>query len=214
MNILILSATASAINYRNALRDREDLKLFFTDISPFASGFYDEKVTYCLIPRSRDHEAYQKALDGLIAKHKIDLLVPTSDHDMEGIAHLRRNGWNPPVKMFDFEPDRLDLYTHKYKVIDRLQSLDQMVPRLYKSPEEYRFPLVIKPTREGGSCISSKMRKNWKIASPKSSRFMVMILSSRNLCRVGEVASLLLSCFTETMARFTEKLFPILRSPS
>jgi len=151
MNVLILSATASAINYRNSLRDREDLTLYFTDISPMASGFYDDKIQPLIIPRSRDFYNYQAALDRIIREKKIDLLIPTSDHDMEGIAHLKKQGWQPNVKWFTFDPDLLNLYTHKYKVIERLQDLNFTVPRLYKNEAEYTFPLVIKPTREGGS---------------------------------------------------------------
>ena len=151
MNVLILSATASATNYRKALRDREDLNLFFTDINPRSSGFYDDRITPLVIPRSRNYDAYRDALDRIIQEHSIDILIPTSDHDMQGIAYLRKHGWEPNVKMFDFDPDQLFLFVHKEKVMEKLSTLTNGIPKNYHSESEYKFPCVIKPIMEGGS---------------------------------------------------------------
>ena len=149
-NVLILSATASAINYKNSLKDRSDLKLYFTDISPYACSFYEEAVNPVLVPRSRDLAAYGQALNRIIAELEIDYFLPTSDLDMESVAALLQDGWRPDAKMFDFDPELFFTYTHKYKVVAALQGRDFAVPELY-TEEAPKFPCVIKPSREGGS---------------------------------------------------------------
>lgn len=151
MNVLVLSATASAINYRNALAGRADVHLFMSDASRHASGLYGRHVTPVLVPRARDLERYQSALDALIARHRIDLLIPTSDHDMEGVMELLHRGWAPPVKMFRPEYDVYRILTHKSKLMEAMQRHRLPHPAVYHGPEEVRFPAVVKPAREGGS---------------------------------------------------------------
>lgn len=150
-NVLILSATASAINYKNSLLDDKNISLHFTDSSKYAAGLYAEGIIPIIVPRSREQELYKKALDKIIDKYKIDVLIPTSDHDMEGVAKLLLNGWKPSVKMFDFDPHKLLLYTHKARLMERLSELGIEIPATYQNKKEFTYPLVIKPAREGGS---------------------------------------------------------------
>ncbi len=151
LNVLVLSASASAINYKNSLLKEPNIHLFFTDVNPFATCFYEEGVTGLIVPRSKNFEAYQAALDEIIDKHNIDILLPTSDHDMQGIAALLKRGWNPAVKMFDFDPDQINLFVDKQRVMDKLLELEMPVPVNYKHSESFSFPVVVKPTNEGGS---------------------------------------------------------------
>ena len=151
MNVLILSATASAINYIYSLEDREDINLYVTDITPFAAGLYRPNVVPLIIPRSRNFEEYRQALDSIIEQHEIDIMIPTSDHDMQGVAYLRKHGWHPKVKMFEFDPDLLFLYVDKSEVIKRLDKLGFTVPKVFDSADQYNYPVVIKPIMEGGS---------------------------------------------------------------
>src|SRR5688500_18644294 len=119
VNVLILSATASAINYKNSLLKNAAIQLFFTDTSEYAAGLYANDVKPLLIPRSRDLDKYRIALNTIILKFKIDILIPTSDYDMEAIANLKMNSWKPQVLMFDFDPKKLLLYSHKLNLMEK-----------------------------------------------------------------------------------------------
>src|SRR5262245_46431338 len=100
MKVLVLSATASAINYQKALAHRRGLTLYMSDANPYAGGLYGGTVKPLVVPRARDLARYRDALDDLIRRHAIDVLLPTSDHDVEGVMELCQGGWSPPVAMF------------------------------------------------------------------------------------------------------------------
>jgi len=152
MNVLILSSTASAINYKLSLKDFSGLKLFITDSNPKSIGLYDDYITPLVIPRARDTENYRIELDRIIALHNIEILLPTSDNDMQGVGKLLKNGWKPNVKMFQFDPEVLDLMVDKSRVIDYLNDIgNNNVPLNYKDYLAMDFPAVVKPTLEGGS---------------------------------------------------------------
>jgi hypothetical protein len=151
MNFLVLSATASAINFKNSLRADPKVRLFLTDRSKFASGLYGEGVVPFVIPPARDLDRYQAALDRIIAEHSIAAMVPSSDHDMEGVMELLRRGWNPPVKMFRPDYDVYRTLSHKGRLINYLRRIGFNVPRVYNHIDEVKYPVVIKPSREGGS---------------------------------------------------------------
>jgi glutathione synthase/RimK-type ligase-like ATP-grasp enzyme len=155
MNVLVLSATASAINYQKALAGRSDVRLFLSDASPYASGLYGPGVTPVLLPRARDLDRYREALDRAVKQHDIDILIPTSDHDMEGTMELRQRGWGPPVAMFRPDYEVFRTLTHKARLMDTLQarglSKGVEAPRTYRHADEVCFPAVVKPAREGGS---------------------------------------------------------------
>lgn len=150
-NILVLSATASAINYKNSLADDRNYRLFLTDASKFAAGLYDERITPLLIPLARAREKYKNMLDDIIEKYAIDILIPTSDHDMEAVASLLQQGWLPKAAMFRFDTEKFFLYTHKRDLAEKMQSLGFDSMRLFKEDDKITFPVVVKPTREGGS---------------------------------------------------------------
>ncbi len=151
MNVLVLSATASAINYVNALGGRPDLHLFLTDASCYASGLYGPGVTPVLVPRARDQAQYRASLDRIIAEHSIDLLIPTSDHDMEGVMELLQQGWDPPVRLFRPNYQVYRTLSHKARLNEAMHQAGLPAPRTYRSPDEVEFPAVVKPAREGGS---------------------------------------------------------------
>lgn len=150
-NILILSATASAVNFQKSLSEIPEYNLFFTDANPFATSLYKKNCEGLIVPKARDLKNYQVALQKIIEKYSIDVLIPTSDHDMEGVMKLIRDGWNPPVSMFlpDFEV--YHTLTHKGNLIRKVRDSSIKVPKLYDSPENVQFPVVLKPPREGGS---------------------------------------------------------------
>ena len=72
-----------------------DLRLHVTDSNPYCPGLYMAGVTPHWLPRARDTQRYRAALDNLLEKHAIDVLIPTSDYDVEGVVHYLRDGWTP-----------------------------------------------------------------------------------------------------------------------
>jgi carbamoylphosphate synthase large subunit len=150
-NVLVLSATASAINYQKALAGRADLRLFLTDASPLASGLYGDNVVPLLLPRARDLAPYRAALERVIERHKIDVLIPTSDHDMEGVMELLHQGWAPPVAQFRPDYAVYRTLTHKARLMEAMCRAGLRAPAVYDRPDAVRYPAVVKPAREGGS---------------------------------------------------------------
>jgi len=149
-NLLVLSATAAAINFIHALRDVPGLRLFVTDANRFAPGLYWPWVTPIVVPRARDRDAYRAALDRAIATHKIDAVIPTSDYDVEGVVALLAEGWNPPVRMFKPSQPQFDNLGHKARMIEVLSAaLPRHVPQTWRPPfpppGELPFPIVAKP---------------------------------------------------------------------
>lgn len=150
-NVLVLSSTASAINYIKALRDQNDIKLFITDASRYASGLYAGHITPLVIPRAKDLLNYKSALEKIIDEKKIDALIPTSDYDVDGVMELLRQGWDPPVAMFKPDPEVHRVMFDKKEVNLKLKDLGFEVPRTYDDPSEASYPLVIKPACEAGA---------------------------------------------------------------
>jgi len=157
MKVLVLSATASAINVIYALKDEPGIELFVTDANRYAPGFYVDRVTPIVAPRARDRARYRGALEEIISRHAIDVLIPTSDRDVEGVVGLLDQGWNPPVRMFRPSYAAQQILSHKGRLMALLaEKLPQIVPRTLTPGEfarahELGFPVVAKPTDEGGS---------------------------------------------------------------
>ena len=150
MNVLILSATASAINYLKALAGQEGISLFATDTSPLAAGLYLPGVRPLLVPPARRLGAYGQALDRIIARHEIDILIPTSDHDMAGVMKLLHEGWDPPVAMFKPGYRTYRTLADKGRLTAALAQKGFPVPRLWEDGQAINFPVIIKPANEGG----------------------------------------------------------------
>jgi carbamoyl-phosphate synthase large subunit len=157
MRVLVLSASASAINVIYALKDEPAIELFATDVSRYAPGFYVKGVTPLLIPPARDRQRYRAVLDEAIARHAIDVLIPTSDRDVEGVVALLHEGWDPPVRMFRPPFRSQQILAHKARMMALLSEvMPEVVPRTLTPAEiarvaELGFPLVAKPIDEGGS---------------------------------------------------------------
>lgn len=175
MKVLILSATASAINLIHSFQSIEGVKIFVTDASILASGLYKDGVTPFVIPRARDHKSYQKKLDEIIRENDIDVVIPTSDHDMQGFAQLISSGWRPDARYFEFSPELLNKYVNKRAVIEELFHKGFTVPRVFPFDHEpTEFPVVLKPLFEGGSkgvTIATNKREYETSFSDLSKRF-------------------------------------------
>lgn len=151
MRLLVLSATASAINFQLALADRPDVELFMTDANPYAAGLYTDGIHSQLVPRARDLDEYRVALDRILPLYSIDAMIPTSDHDLEGVMELLHQGWQPDVAMFRPDYSIYRTMTNKASLMAALAEKGVEVPATYRRPEDAEFPCVVKPTREGGT---------------------------------------------------------------
>jgi hypothetical protein len=150
INLLVLSGTAAAINYIHALRDYPGLRLFVTDVNAYAPGLYCPWLTPIVIPAAEERGAYRAALDRAISDHRIDILIPTSDYDVEGVVRLVDEGWNPPVRMFRPTLEQCMNLGHKARLIEVVRAtLPQHVPTTWRPPlpppGELPFPIVAKP---------------------------------------------------------------------
>jgi predicted ATP-grasp superfamily ATP-dependent carboligase len=149
--VLVLSATASAVNMIKSLRGEPDISLFVTDANRYASGLYEDGVTALILPRARELDAYKQALDLAIDHHGIEILLPTSDHDVAAVVRLLSNGWNPPVAVFRPSLSAQRTLADKGAIADRLSSSGIAVPRTWRSQQDVELPAVVKPAQEGGS---------------------------------------------------------------
>jgi D-aspartate ligase len=152
-NVLVLSGTASAINYIKSLADDPAIRLHVTDADPYCPGLYAPGVTPHVIARARDTARYRAALDRLLQDHAIDVLIPTSDYDIEGVVHYLKDGWAPAVATFRPPFAAFDVLSHKGRLMAHMaERLPRVVPQTWTDPAApgLTFPLVVKPAVESG----------------------------------------------------------------
>jgi predicted ATP-grasp superfamily ATP-dependent carboligase len=151
---MVLSGTASAINYIKSFAGDPDIRLHVTDSDPYCPGLYAPGVTPHWLPRARATARYRAALDRVLAEHAIDVLIPTSDYDVEAIVRYLHDGWTPNVAMFRPTFESHHVLAHKGRLMARLsERLPSVVPPTWSEPEKCRdlpFPVVVKPTAESG----------------------------------------------------------------
>ena len=154
MNVLLLSGTASAINYISSLAGDPAIRLHVTDADPYCPGLYAEGVIPHRVPRARDTEAYRAALDRVIADHSMDVLIPTSDYDAEGVIEYLHDGWTPPVALFRPSWEVRRRLAEKHRLMAHLTPvLPAIVPRTWSRQDaeaDIIFPVVVKPIAESG----------------------------------------------------------------
>jgi predicted ATP-grasp superfamily ATP-dependent carboligase len=152
-NVLVLSGTASAINYIHTLVGMEDLRLHVTDSNLFCPGLYVAGVTPHRIPQARDKVRYRDALDYLLREHFIDVLIPTSDYDVEGVMHYLHDGWAPQVAMFRPPYESFLTLSDKARLMMRInERLPEAAPVTWNEADAARLqmPVVVKPRAESG----------------------------------------------------------------
>ena len=151
INVLILSSTASAHNIIYSLVDNSEINLFVTDCNKYAYGLYEERITSFVIPRARDFENYYKTIVSIINEHKIDVIFPSSDHDMEGFCQIIESKPSLKVCYFNFSPVVFKRMNDKLNLSSALKTFSAAnLPAEY-CEKNISYPCVIKPTREGGS---------------------------------------------------------------
>lgn len=150
-NILLLSATASAINCIRSLTRRPDVRLFVTDANRHASGLYLPGVTPIVVPPARNLTEYRRALDEIIGTHRIDALIPSSDHDIAAVMKLLHSGWGPNCALFRPPYEAFRILSDKARLAAFLRGKVAYVPRSFREAEVDEFPVVVKPVSEGGS---------------------------------------------------------------
>lgn len=152
--VLLLSGTASAINYINSLAGEADVELHVTDSNAYCPGLYSKGVTPHVVPRARDTARYRAALDDLLIRHRIEVLIPTSDYDIEGVVQYLHDGWKPNVSLFAPTLESFNALSHKGRLMQRLsEAMPEVVPRTWGqdvAPQELSYPVVVKPIGESG----------------------------------------------------------------
>lgn len=152
-SVLVLSGTASAINFINSLGTDPNVRLHVTDANPYCPGLYASGVVPHWLPRARDKSRYRAALDRLIAKYAIDVLIPTSDYDVEGVMHYLHDGWTPKVTLFRPPFESFRVLSDKVRLAHHLnEMLPAVVPTTWidDTAPGLEMPVVVKPTRESG----------------------------------------------------------------
>jgi predicted ATP-grasp superfamily ATP-dependent carboligase len=153
-NVMVLSGTASAINYIESLSGDPDIRLHITDSNHYCPGLYAPNVVSHLLPRARDAARYRATLDHLLAENDIDVLIPTSDYDVEGVVEYLHDGWAPTVSLFRPPHESFHLLSHKARLMAHMAPrMPANVPRTWAADTEHRlltFPVVVKPMNESG----------------------------------------------------------------
>jgi predicted ATP-grasp superfamily ATP-dependent carboligase len=154
IDVLVLSASASAVNYIETLADDPRIRLHLTDTDPFCPGLYEPGIVPAWLPRARDRNAYRAALDRLLAERKIDVLIPTSDYDVEGVVDYLHDGWSPRPRLFRPPWEAFHTLADKAQLMACVaKALPRVVPRTWSAAEAQRGvppPLVVKPIAESG----------------------------------------------------------------
>jgi predicted ATP-grasp superfamily ATP-dependent carboligase len=164
-NVLVLSGTAAAINYINSLAKDAAIRLHVTDSNRYCPGLYAPGVISHWVPRARDTERYRAALDRIIADEAIEVLIPTSDYDVEGVTQYQHDGWSPKLAMFRPPFEAFNLLSHKQRLMTRLSTtLPDVVPVTVRDELEaaaLTMPVVVKPIGEsGGKGVSIVSNRN------------------------------------------------------
>jgi len=155
MNLLILSGVASAINYIQSLAGDPAINLFVSDCDPYCPGLYVPGVTPVLLPRARAGgrpDGYRLALAKAIEQHAIDVLVPTSDYDVEAVVNWIQDGWRPSVKLFSPPFDAYCRLGDKAHLAAHLSAhFPEVIPRSFGlNNPALTYPVVVKPANMSG----------------------------------------------------------------
>ena len=154
LNVLILSAAASAVNFIKTLAHDPAIKLHVTDADPYCPGLYHPRVHAAWLPQARDTQSYRTALDHLLEGRDIDVLIPTSDYDVEGVARYLHDGWEPSARLFRPPWSAFLRLSHKGRLFAHLnESVPDLIPRTWSSFEAAKgapCPVVVKPVAESG----------------------------------------------------------------
>ena len=168
MNVLILSGVASAINYIQSLSGDPEVRLFVSDCDPYCPGFFVPGVTPVPLPRARQTLEYRTALESALSQHAIDVVIPTSDYDVEAVLLWLKDGWEPSVSLFRPHWEAFAVLGDKETLARKMAvRFPESIPRLFRldeDPARLPYPVVIKPTNmSGGKGVS---------VSPDSASFL------------------------------------------
>jgi predicted ATP-grasp superfamily ATP-dependent carboligase len=168
-NVLILSGTASAINYIKSLASDPSIRLHVTDTDPYCPGLYARGVVPAWLPRARATTSYRTALDRLLTEREISVLIPTSDYDVEGVVRYLHDGWSPRASLFRPRWQAFQNFAHKGRLMATVrQTLANVVPMTWSPSEpgsQIPCPVVVKPTAESGGKGVSIVKRTEDLAA-------------------------------------------------
>ena len=154
LKVLVLSASASAINYIRSLGGCYGLELHVADCNENSPGLFDGGVIPHKIPSVSETEKYRQAVDAILAKHAIDALIPTSDSDVCGLVQGVKSGWRPAALHFSPPTTAHETLSNKEAFSAFLRKeFPEICPEIFPDAAaitEKNLPVVVKPRREGG----------------------------------------------------------------
>lgn len=152
ITVLLLSASSSAINVIKSLGSETGVQLLVTDADKYAPGLYVDGIKPFVIPRARDISSYRSTLDRIIHDYNVNILIPTSDHDMAAIMRLRADGWSCRAKMFKPPQTAFRRLINKRSLTEYLSNeRPDLIPKTWFSRKDIQLPVVIKPKGESGA---------------------------------------------------------------
>lgn len=112
-----------------------------------ATFYFDHFET---IPLVSQNEHYMDKLEKVLKKHKIDILCPIAEREIDFFA---RRKYFPIPNVLINNPDLVDKCLDKYETYNWLKDIQVPVPEslLFKDHLEISYPVVIKPRSSAGS---------------------------------------------------------------
>ncbi|WP_374470736.1 ATP-grasp domain-containing protein [Phenylobacterium sp.] len=151
MNVLVLSAAAKVLLVR-AFREAAEPRggtVFAADLTPDNAALFEADGAV-LLPRS-DDAGFGAALIEACRRHRIGLVVPTRDGELEVLAGLRpwlaAEGVTPLVA----SPEALSACRDKRRFVEACRAHGLETPRTYPAGERpERFPVFVRPVQGAG----------------------------------------------------------------
>ena len=145
INILITqSGGPAAIGLIKSIRQSSyDVSITSTDMDKLATGNYFSDYYYTVPPTT--HSNYIKTLLNLVKKHKIDLIIPTGENDLQKLSDNKKEFEECRCKLFISNSNTIETCQDKFKFYEFLKDKDVPLPLTINKP------VIIKPNKESGS---------------------------------------------------------------
>lgn len=125
-------------------------KIIGTDIDPYTPGIYATDKHY-IAPRRNDPSFIPKIID-ICKKEKINLLMPTSDEDVEFFAQHRKSFEGLGVKVLAPSYEIAAICSDKMKFYEKLTELGIDTPKIWPEKSSgISYPCIVKPRKGKGS---------------------------------------------------------------
>jgi len=131
---------------------KKKFRIITSDIDPLLPGVYRGDQGY-LVPKK--WEEFIPTLNKIIAKEKIDIIIPGSDLEIDYLSP-RRDHLKAPILLANKE--KIEIVRDKWNLAEWLRKKNYPHPKTYlgiplflKFPNYLKFPLILKPRKDWGS---------------------------------------------------------------